>query len=116
MSNDELLRRTSRALKRLLGAFANDLATAAQLRQVYAAEISEAKDLLLRCEEDPLRDALKIAHQNLEDTLHLVEIDAGKDKIIRSLKIKARHAYDAIEDLKKARWYIDREIQKRGAK
>lgn len=48
-------------------------------------------------EAEALREALKIAHQNLEDTIHLVEINAGKDKILRSLRIKARHAYEALQ-------------------
>lgn len=43
-----------------------------------------------------LRAALKIAHENIEDTAHLVDIGVGREKIMRSLAIKSRHALDAL--------------------
>lgn len=49
-----------------------------------------------RRKREALRMALKIAHENLEDTAHLVETGVGKEKILRSLAIKMRHAADAL--------------------
>ena len=46
MAINKKLVRTMRVLERLLYAFDNDTATAAQLRKIYAAEIAEAEELL----------------------------------------------------------------------
>ena len=52
---------------------------------------------VLEQEHEALHKAMKIAAENLEDTAHLVATGVAKDKVLRSLAIKIKHAEAALK-------------------
>ena len=56
MNSRDRMMRMRRVLSRLLCAFDNDLATAAQLRKCYAQVIADAEELLRDDDEDTCND------------------------------------------------------------
>ncbi len=100
----EVLRKDNEILRGELQAQGS---TNARLRDKLNTKRGDPRRTIWNAEADPesmpradaaaLCAALEIALENLEDTAHLIEIDVGKDKVLRSLAIKAKHAADALK-------------------